>query len=113
MMRRTSPSALVSSQVGISPKVVPLFGSMSISGTGMNGAVDGSNQRARPCGAGLSTESCPGALAASSISMQPQHPARMKVAARNIRQENSMTLLCKVYGNELAPQDLTARLSAG
>ena len=56
-MRLTSWLALVWTQVGIKPMVVPLSGSTAISGTGMNGAVAGLNQRDQPLltGAGSTT----------------------------------------------------------
>jgi hypothetical protein len=43
---------LLRSQVGITPSVRPLCGSVSISGIGMNGAVAGLSQRATPEGGG-------------------------------------------------------------
>ena len=56
MMRVMSAFSLVTIQVGRMPSVVPLSGSAPISGTGMNGAVSGLNQRDRPVsGAGAFT----------------------------------------------------------
>src|SRR5271167_306249 len=59
MMRVTSRFASVCTQVGINPKVEPLFGSVEISGTGMNGAVAGLNQRDNPLGGVASTGNGP------------------------------------------------------
>src|ERR1700686_5506487 len=52
MIRSISSRVLVRSQVGITPSVSPLCGSVSISGIGMKGAFAGSNQRASPEGGG-------------------------------------------------------------
>src|SRR2546430_11044379 len=59
MIRSMSWFSSVRSQVGRTPSVVPLLGSVATSGTGMNGAVEGLSQRARPVvcpGAGTGTE---------------------------------------------------------
>src|SRR5256885_10918717 len=59
MIRSMSWFSSVRSQVGRTPSVVPLLGSVATSGTGMNGAVEGLSQRARPVvcpGAGVGTE---------------------------------------------------------
>src|SRR5438874_12683661 len=59
MIRSMSWFSSVRSQVGRTPSVVPLLGSVATSGTGMNGAVEGLSQRARPVvcpGAGAGTE---------------------------------------------------------
>src|SRR5271165_1294197 len=50
MILRISRCSSVTKIVGITPTVVPLLGSTSISGIGMKGAVAGFNQRASPCG---------------------------------------------------------------
>ncbi len=52
VMRSISLRLLVRSQVGITPSVSPLCGSVSIAGIGMKGAVAGLSQRARPEGGG-------------------------------------------------------------
>src|SRR6266404_938823 len=52
MIRSISSRVLVRSQVGITPSVSPLCGSVSISGIGMKGAFAGSNQRASLEGGG-------------------------------------------------------------
>lgn len=44
MILRIAPFWSVESRVGMSPKVVPLLGSTSISGTGRKGAVEGFSQ---------------------------------------------------------------------
>src|SRR5437879_12029930 len=51
MIRSISSRLLVCSQVGMTPSVSPLCGSVSNSGIGMKGAVAGSSQRASPEGA--------------------------------------------------------------
>src|SRR6202034_3860417 len=50
MIRSISRCASVLSHTGSSPTVVPPLGSVAISGTGRNGAVEGLSQRARPVG---------------------------------------------------------------
>src|SRR5437879_13569858 len=66
VMRSISLRLLVRSQVGITPSVSPLCGSVSIAGIGMKGASAGSSQRARPEGAGAGGTAVAGAGAGSS-----------------------------------------------
>ena len=50
MIRSISRCGFARTQTGMMPTVVPLSGSVPTTGTGMNGAVEGLNQRARPGG---------------------------------------------------------------
>ncbi len=78
-MRSISSRLLVCSQVGMTPSVSPLCGSVSMAGIGMKGAVAGLSQRARSEGGGAAgavdstgADSCARAAyaAASSASAQ-------------------------------------------
>src|SRR6185437_16456011 len=67
-MRRICPLASAFSQVGIRPIVWPLSGSVSISGTGMNGAVAGFNQELQS--------------AARALPLAAPHSPRLQISAR-------------------------------
>src|SRR5437773_9167420 len=84
VMRSISLRLLVCSQVGMTPSVSPLCGSVSIAGIGMKGAVAGSSQCARPEGggaagavAGTGAGSCARAAYAAASSASTQAAAQV------------------------------------
>jgi len=80
MIRSISSRVLVCSQVGITPSVSPLCGSVSISGIGMKGAFAGSNQRASLEGGGATGAAAAGAGADSSA--RAPYPATSSASAQ-------------------------------
>src|SRR6266481_1714698 len=79
MIRSISSRVLVRSQVGITPSVSPLCGSVSISGIGMKGAFAGSNQRASLEGGGATGAAAAGIAGRLMVSLMhwvPHQSAR-------------------------------------
>src|SRR6266853_3816858 len=75
VIRSISSRLLVYSQVGMTPSVSPLCGSVSKSGIGMKGALAGSSQRARPEGGGSTGAAGGAGTGAGSCARAPYAPA--------------------------------------
>src|SRR5882762_4494218 len=73
-IRSISSRVLVCSQVGMTPSVSPLCGSVSKSGIGMKGDVAGSSQRARPDGGGAAAAAGAAGPGAGSCARAPYAP---------------------------------------